>query len=341
MKYRLFAAAGVLLAAGSVFAGKYTVTVPLSDDENGAMAFLVNYDSDEKIDSVMVDDNKAVFNGDIAQPVSARLIIDGKRVAQFFVEPDADITVNVSERIAKGGKLNDIEQQYAKQVSELSQKFGSARTDQEKEAVYNEYIGLRDKTLDANLDNMFGYTLFIEKAYDMTPEELDAYLAAHPYFAQFKRVQRLVRSNQAKKSTQPGAMFADFAVEYNGATHRLSDVVGKGNPVVVDFWASWCGPCRREMPNLKEIYDAYSDKGLKVLGVAVWDEPAASEKAVKEMQLPWEVWVNGGSVPTDTYGISGIPCIIYFNGDGTIRFRDLHGADLRKAVDDAMSAAAN
>ena len=118
-----------------------------------------------------------------------------------------------------------------------------------------------------------------------------------------------IANNNAKLATQPGAKFTDFEVTYDGKTHRLSDVVGKGKPVLVDFWASWCGPCRREMPNLKAINEKYGDR-LKVLGVAVWDEPDDTLKAVKELGLPWEIWVNGKTAPTDAYGINGSVCLV-------------------------------
>lgn len=83
------------------------------------------------------------------------------------------------------------------------------------------------------------------------------------------------------EKTAPGQMFTDFSVKMsNGKTVKLSDYVGKGDYVVLDFFASWCGPCRREMPTLKGIYEKYNGKGLKVVGLAVWDEPADTKKCV-------------------------------------------------------------
>lgn len=129
----------------------------------------------------------------------------------------------------------------------------------------------------------------------------------------------------------------DSAVVKNGKTVKLSDYVGKGDYVVLDFFASWCGPCRREMPTLKGIYEKYNGKGLKVVGLAVWDEPADTKKCVKELALPWTIIDNAQSEATEIYGVSGIPHIIVFAPDGTILARDLRGNDLAAKVDELLA----
>ena len=150
-------------------------------------------------------------------------------------------------------------------------------------------------------------------------------------------MRRYADSFSRQEATAEGKPFTDFEIEYQGTKHRLSDVVGRGDYVLVDYWASWCGPCIRQTAVIKDLYNELKDKGLKVLGVAVWDEPDATLAAIKKHDLPWECWLNGGNVPTDLYGIMGIPCIILYGPDGTIISRDKQDDELRAAVRAAMA----
>lgn len=133
-------------------------------------------------------------------------------------------------------------------------------------------------------------------------------------------------------SPQAGDMFADFAVEYEGKTTRLSDYVGKGQYVLVDFWASWCGPCRAEIPNLIAAYNKYKDRGLQVLGVAAWDKPEDTLKAIDEEKIPYPQIINSQEIATNVYGINGIPEIILFAPNGKVIKRSLRGEMIDKIL---------
>jgi len=149
----------------------------------------------------------------------------------------------------------------------------------------------------------------------------------HPYVKKVKE-----KAEALLTRTKEGDMFKDFAVEYDGKTTRLSDYVGRGRYVLADFWASWCGPCRQEIPNLIALYEKYKDKEFLVLGVAVQDKTEASLKAIEEMQIPYPQILNTQKIATDLYGIDAIPEIILFSPDGTILARGLRGEDLEKKL---------
>ena len=328
-------AAGSLIGA---YAGAYNVTVTCGEDADGAMAYLVNYDTGDKIDSVTVADSKAVFKGNLNDVAVARLIIDGQRVAQFILEY-GDIAVDAATRKVQGGKYNNLMNELYAQVEPIAQRFQTAASDSVRQAIYNEYTSFMQKSMTENLDNPIGYMFFLQQAYEMEPSEVEAMVEQHPSLKKYKRVEKLIQANKNKAATQPGSKFADFEIEYDGVKHRLSDVVGKGQYVLVDFWASWCGPCIRQTAVIKDLYNEYKDKGLKVLGVAVWDEPDDTKKAITQHGLEWECWLNGQNTPTDIYGISGIPCIILFGPDGTILSRDKQDEDLKADVRAALEKA--
>ena len=150
------------------------------------------------------------------------------------------------------------------------------------------------------------------------------------------RVQEYLDSRRKLEATQPGAMFQDFkGLSDDQKEVRLSDYVGKGHYMLVDFWASWCGPCRAEMPHLKKALEVYGPKGLQVLGIAVWDKMEDHLKAVQELKLPWPQIFNKEEA-TDLYGISGIPQLILFGPDGKIVARDLRGARIAKTLDEIL-----
>ena len=329
-----------LLAASCATATtpNYSVTTQFTPDEDGLTLYMLDYDSGTKLDSTLVEDGVATLKGVVETPVMVQLVLDGSRVGQFILEP-ATITVDPSKRkIDTDGTLAASLNSLSRQLMDLRGKYQSA-SDSERRDIVNRYDALVDSAFNANADNPVGLTLFMEKAYEMNLQELDSALNAHPVLASSQRVQKLRKALVNKAETSVGQMFKDFEIKAaDGSVQRLSDYVGKGQYTLVDFWASWCGPCIRETKVIKELYNKYNEKGLEVLGVAVWDEPANTLKAIEQHQLPWKQIINAQSIPTDIYGISGIPCIILFDPEGRIVSRDKQDDALVNDVDNAMSS---
>jgi len=339
MKTALFAsAAAVALVACTAKAetNNYKVTVENPSVEDGSMVYLLNYDTSDKMDSTVVANGKAVFEGIVGTPAFVRLVSDGNRMGMFILEEG---NINVKDGDAEGTPFNNQLNDYGAKVQELNSSFAALPQEDEagRQAIYSRYMSMTDSVMNANINNPIGYYLFLQKAYDMSREELDAALAKTPALKDYTRIRRIVEVFDRQDATAPGKMFTDFEVTYDGTTHKLSDYVGKGKYTLVDFWASWCGPCMRKMPHLKEIYASYAPKGLEVLGVAVWDEPDNSLAKIEQLQLPWKQIINAQTVPTDLYGILGIPCIMLFAPDGTIVGRNFEDEELNAILAEAFS----
>lgn len=196
---------------------------------------------------------------------------------------------------------------------------------------YKEY---NTKVLDENKDNILALFAVQNIAMDMEDPQLDSLLSTlSEKLQQNEFVVNLRESIKVRENTAEGKMFTDFTVsDSDGKSVSLSDYVGKGKYVLVDFWASWCNPCKEEIPNIRAVYDKYRSKGLDVLSVAVWDNPESTRDTAKVYGVKWNQIVNAQSVPTEIYGIEGIPHIILFGPDGTILKRDLRGEDIEKTV---------
>ncbi|MCR5352633.1 MAG: redoxin domain-containing protein [Bacteroidales bacterium] len=188
----------------------------------------------------------------------------------------------------------------------------------------------------------------------LSAEELEAAVA--PLSEEVKAdkfVAQIVSGLEAKKGTAVGQKFVDFTVDHVAGVDKdgnpiyekksLSDFVGKGKVMLVDFWSPWCPPCKAEIPNIKAIWEKYQGEDFDVLSVAVWEESrkmtwrntidTAAFYGMKWLQLN-----NGHQEPATLYGIDGIPHMILFDKDGTILKRgdDLRGAKTAEAVAEVL-----
>lgn len=189
------------------------------------------------------------------------------------------------------------------------------------------------KTIKRNKNNSLGVEALKQVYYDMDPSELEKILNSFSEEnQQTEFVQKLKTSLESKMNTAVGQKFTDF--EIDGV--KFSDFVGNGKYVLVDFWASWCGPCKQEIPFISAVYEKYAGEDFDVLSVAVWDKPEDTVASAEEHGIVWNQIINAQEVPTDIYGIDGIPHIMLIGPDGTILKRDLRGDGIEAAVKEAL-----
>lgn len=330
--FKAILAGTVALSSLSLFAADpYKVRVKLSDKEEGAMVYLYDFEKSQKVDSVLSEGKEIVFSGEVDEPFLAQIIID-RRNKGIFVLESGSVVVDIPQRKVFGSMLNDRLHEFENKMRSLSEQYRAAETDAEREKIETTANEIVTASLDENADNPLCLYFFTQLANDLTPKEFFGYLEKYPVLAETTYAKVMSEGMTKKLTTMPGQKFVDFEVEYDGKTTRLSDYVGKGKYVLVDFWASWCGPCIRQIPVLKELLAEFGDKGLEVLGVAVWDEPANTLSAIESHGITWPCIINAQRIPTDLYGINGIPCIILYGPDGTILSRDKQSDELKADV---------
>ncbi|MDE5727177.1 MAG: AhpC/TSA family protein [Duncaniella sp.] len=334
------ATAGVLLASCTMQAqNNYTVSIPAPSGSDGTMAYLVDWDSGASIDSMIVTSDTIRFKGNVADPFLGRIFLGGVRGPILVVE-QGDITLNENGEAA-GTPLNDRQNELTGRFSAMVKELRALDTSDSIQARRAEELSAEIDALPAtfykeNASNPVGLYWFLQDAYEMSLDAIRAETARNPYLAASPKVKSVMDAAEKRLKTGPGARYLDFSVPYDGKLQKLSDYVKPGRYTLVDFWASWCGPCMRQAKVIKELYNRFHDRGLDVVGVAVWDEPQATLGAIETHGLAWPNIIDAQTVPTDLYGINAIPCIILIDPEGKIVSRDKQGQDLIDDVEKAM-----
>ena len=215
------------------------------------------------------------------------------------------------------------------------------------ETFIEEYINFNFDNAKKNLDNEVAVHALLNLRGFLTDEESAEILNnLSAEMLENETVQALKKGLDARMETAEGKMFKDFTVnsvvgytrsipaEPVYAEVKLSDYVGKGKYILLDFWSPWCGPCRMEMPNIKAVYDKYKGDQFDVVSIAVWEKKPVEVtiETAEKLQMTWNQINNAGREAAEIYGVEAIPHIILFGPDGTILKRGLHGAEIEEVV---------
>jgi thiol-disulfide isomerase/thioredoxin len=353
---RILSTIALVVFAFTANAQSYTITGKAGEASNGKKAYLIDQSAAKACDSCVIKDGAFKFENKINGEKVFEVNIDKSRRTKAVVMAAAgtNAVVDFTARpatVADNGSYNDLLTAMMNQITEASDAVNAkaeklmnegksreeiaAAVTPDIEAVYDIY---RNAIKD-NKDNILGaYVAAISaRQFYTNLKEVDELIATVKYAGEMAAIKSL-RLNYAKaEATQAGKMFVDFTgYTVDGKASKLSDYVGKGKYVLVDFWASWCGPCKGEIPNLIELQNKFGGDKFTVLGVNVWDDEAAFKAALTEEGITYpQIFIPQGNKDnaTEMYGIQGIPQIILFAPDGTIVQRDLRGQGMKDLVE--------
>lgn len=314
----LIVLAGILLSFGSC-RKESELTVNFPSKFEGKSVELISLLDSVRVDSAKVSGGVACFSVPSAgSPVFMQVTVDGRVRAYYVSEPGhavADTLGNIT-----GTPLND-------RLSELLVQLDSVENLDDTKA-YTEFVEIK---YNENKDNVIGDYLGVEWLKWAAPERVDSMLSAAPAgFRSTRRVKYYEAFARHRAATAPGRRFIDFKGETaTGATQSFSSLVKPGRYTLVDFWASWCPYCIKELPDMKQLYADYADKGFEIVGVAVRDKTDDTAAMVAKHELTWPVIYNTQRVPYDIYGFSGIPHHMLIDPDGVIVSRGESVAQIR------------
>ncbi|WP_277120178.1 TlpA disulfide reductase family protein [Bacteroides ndongoniae] len=359
MKKLTYVLAATLLAACNSGNNGYTITGTVEGANDGDMVYLQGVEGRQlvKLDSAVIKNGTFTFTGKQDTAVNRYLTYknneDNGMAMDFFLE-NGKIAIQLTKDndAATGTPNNDAYQEIRTQLNSLMKQMetlysalsDTTLTDEQREAKGKEIEGLQEKMIGVakdgiakNITNPVGIHLLKQNYYYMDVNELDPLMPQIPaMYDQDERIVQIKANVKQMKATAVGQKFTDFEMQTpEGEKVKLSDYVGKGKVVLVDFWASWCGPCRREMPNLVDLYAKYKNKNFEIVGVSLDQSGEAWKNAIKQLNISWpqmsdlKYWDCEGA---KLYAVSSIPHTVLIDKDGTILARGLAGEALQEKL---------
>ena len=354
---KLFLLAVLVATAATSMAQKVNYSVSGTYADNGKKIYLIDKLIDLAIDSVVVADGKFSFSGSADKDALMSVRAENKTWATIFFNDGTPVIVNVNDSTLKGSPLNERLTKYDLEQEAPNRTFRakiSKMTEDEIMAHQDEVMDQLNKVMDGQIEFANKMFMVVRNSliplafsqlyfYDNGVEEYDnlvkeqVVFANHPYLKKAKdEVAELLKREEGPKTAFIGQQFTDLEMaDPDGKMHKISELVGEGKWVLVDFWASWCGPCRAEMPNVLEAYNKYHDKGFEVVGISFDQNRDAWLKAVEQIKMPWlqlsdlKGWKCAAA---PVYKIDAIPDNILIDPQGKIIDRALRGRALHKRL---------
>lgn len=365
------ATAAIFASCGTKEAG-YTITGNVAGDDpalaNGK-AVLQSRDKDIA-DTVEIVNGKFVFKGQVDAPVRYVNIsipgVEGAAVVYFLENAKYNLDCTLEEfsarkALVKGGIANAVqigvlEAERAKReelgIDTLYAEFRNPETTPERKAeirsIMNEYSeycsSVSKKALEDNPHSIYALYQIPNESYDWSADSIKAVIKEYnedKAFANDPVLKELNDQVAALEATEVGKPAPDFAFDDpDGKPIKLSDIYKQNKVTMIDFWASWCGPCRAANPTITKVYSQYKDKGFGIFGVSFDTSKENWIKAIADDGLVWpnvsdlKGWESAAST---LYCIRYIPQNVFVDANGTIIGKRIEPADIEAFVAEKLA----
>ena len=336
----------------------------ISEDYNNQHIMLFTFigDSIRSVDTTIIKNGKFSFFG--AEYPSDQSIITignfpGKVISNYVILERGNITINLSgpaPHLAHGTHLNDLMKAYIDTKSYIGKKYDKVDIDlsegkisgedaiEQRWEIVNERYKLNADFKRNNIKNIVGKTIFMERLgeagvdpyFEEIYEMIDDELKSNPDVIQAVNHRKETKANNELREKIRGKEYTNFDFETpDNKIVPLSEFVGKTDILIIDFWASWCGPCIAEIPNLKKINDKYKDK-VSIVSISIDESSNAWLSALKKLDMPWtQLRAKNEDVKLlkEKYFFNGIPYIILLDKSGKIIQVNLKGVLLDKFIE--------
>jgi len=344
----------------------YHIDGHITGMKNGSYIMLFKFSGDTitSVDTTTIQNNQFVFEGpefldDIAVLTAGNYPEKVKATELVLERGNIQVTLD-SMTLLTGTPMNEIYNSYQKKLTQynaVADSLISHGTDPEKHPLDPEllkaYTNVRKyelSTIENEIRNPVGLRLFKneiihnnidDSLFKVILGKVPTKFRSDKVITEAREFKRKIREDNEVRSLLTGKKYIDFdLLTPEKKVVKLSDYVGHSKYTIIDFWASWCAPCIREVPNLNMVYNKYKDKGLQIISISVDRSIPNWQKVIKQVDAPWVHLSDLKGIPsalTKAYVVNGIPHSLLIDENGIIVEPKLYGPVLDKILEQAFS----